>query len=63
MLATNMVRALIKGNPRVATRLVQIPMADVCISVITESELFFGLALKPEAKKLHKVVAEFLQTV
>jgi len=35
-------------------------MAQVCISSITEAELLFGLALKPEARKLAELVNQFL---
>src|SRR5882757_6767592 len=35
-------------------------MAQVCISSITEAELLFGLALKPQATKLAELVNQFL---
>jgi tRNA(fMet)-specific endonuclease VapC len=43
--------------------LLRVPLAEVGISVITEAELLFGLAPKPEATKLKTVVDEFLLRV
>ena len=64
LLDTNTVSYVIKGNfPRVRERLLKIPMSQVGISVITEAELRFGLARRPEAKKLKTVVEEFLLRV
>jgi tRNA(fMet)-specific endonuclease VapC len=63
MLDTNMVSHLIKENPAVAHRVVAVPMASLCISVITEGELYFGLAKRPDAKRLHLAVQEFLRRV
>lgn len=61
MLVTNMVSHLIKEHPVVARRVVAVPMARLCISAITEGELLFGLANRPDAKRLHRVVREFLR--
>jgi tRNA(fMet)-specific endonuclease VapC len=64
LLDTNTVSYIIKGNrPRVRERLLRVPMADVGISVISEAELLFGLARRPEATKLKTVVEEFLLRV
>ena len=64
LLDTNTVRYIIKGNmPRVRERLVKTPMAQIAISVITEAELRFGLARRPEATRLKMVVEEFLLRV
>ena len=64
LLDTNMASYVIKGNfPRVRERLVRVPMADVGISVITEAELRFGVARKPEAARLAIAVEEFLLRV
>jgi tRNA(fMet)-specific endonuclease VapC len=61
LLDTNTVSYIIKGNrPRVRERLLRVPMAEVGISVITEAELLFGLARRPEATSLQTVVEEFL---
>lgn len=63
MLDTNMVSHLIKEHPAVAQRVVAVPMASLCISAITEGELLFGLAKRPDAKRLHLVVRELLRCV
>lgn len=61
MLDTNTVSYALKGNPpSVRERLRRVPMADVCISSITEAELLLGLALRPEATKLAELVHQFL---
>ena len=56
LLDTNTVSHLIKGHPAVARRVVAVPMASLCISAITEGELLFGLAKRPDAKRLHHLV-------
>ena len=63
MLDTNTVSHLIKAHPAVARRVVATPMAALCISAITEGELLFGLAKRPEAKRLHLAVQELLRRV
>lgn len=64
LLDTNTASYIIKGNiPRVRERLVSVPMADVCISAVTEAELRFGVARRPEAVKLQIAVEEFLLRV
>jgi tRNA(fMet)-specific endonuclease VapC len=63
MLDTNTVSHLIKEHPAVVRRVVAAPMASLCISAITEGELLFGLAKRPDAKRLHLAVREFLRRV
>ncbi|MEO6958821.1 MAG: type II toxin-antitoxin system VapC family toxin [Burkholderiaceae bacterium] len=63
MLDTNTVSHLLKSHPGVIRRLVDVPMAALCISAITEGELLFGLAKRPGAKQLHLAVREFLRRV
>ena len=63
MLDTNMVSHLLKAHPLVTQRVIALPMAALCISAITEGELLFGLAKRPEAKKLQRVVHELLRRV
>lgn len=63
MLDTNTVSHLIKKHPAVSRRVVDVPMASLCISSITEGELLFGLAMRPDAKRLHTAVREFLLRV
>ena|SRR5271154_6396826 len=64
LLDTNTVSYIIKGNrPRVRERMLRVAMAEIGISVITEAELLFGLARRPDATKLKTVVEEFLLRV
>ena len=63
MLDTNTVSNLIKKHPLVARRLVAVPIASLCVSAITEGELLFGLARRPEAQRLHLAVRELLRRV
>jgi tRNA(fMet)-specific endonuclease VapC len=63
MLDTNTVSSLIKKNPAVSRRIASFPMERLCLSVISESELLYGLAKKPHAKSLHILVREFLKRV
>ena len=50
LLDTNTVSYVIKGTiPKVRARLAKVPMTQVAISVVTEAELRFGVARRPEA--------------
>jgi tRNA(fMet)-specific endonuclease VapC len=63
MLDTNTVSSLLKQNQGVCERITSLPMDRLCLSVITEGELLYGLAKKPNAHNLHRVVHEFLKRV
>ncbi|MFZ0706187.1 MAG: type II toxin-antitoxin system VapC family toxin [Candidatus Korobacteraceae bacterium] len=64
LLDTNTVSYILKGiPPRVRQRLARIPMEGISISAITEAELRFGLARRPDAKNLRFAVEEFLLRV
>ena len=63
MLDTNTVSRLMKKDPRAMQRAKDVPIASLCISAITEGELLFGLAKRPEALRLHAAVREFLRCV
>jgi len=63
MLDTNTVSHLLKKHPVVSRRLVAVPISLLCISAITEGELLYGLAKRPDAKRLHIAVREFLRRV
>ena len=63
MLDTNTVSHLLKEHPAVVRRVVAAPMASLCVSAITEGELLFGLAKRPDAKRLRLAVWEFLRRV
>jgi len=63
MLDTNTVSHLVRANPEVTQRVVDVPMESLCISSITSGEILFGLAKRPHAKNLHNIVREFLVRV
>jgi tRNA(fMet)-specific endonuclease VapC len=60
MLDTSTVSAALKGHRALDRRLTSLPARAWCISAITRSELRFGVALRPEAKRLAGVVDAFL---
>lgn len=63
LLDTNTVSHLVRQHPLVALRVVAVPMASLCISAITEGELVYGLAKRPDATRLQAVVQQFLLRV
>lgn len=63
LLDTNVVSYFLKQHPAVTERVLAKPMHALCISSITEGELLFGLAKRPDAPNLHRVVKEFLLCV
>ncbi|MDO4698834.1 MAG: type II toxin-antitoxin system VapC family toxin [Pasteurellaceae bacterium] len=60
MLDTNMISHILKQHPNVMAKLLAVPMSSLYISAITEAEIHYGLAKKPEAYRLHKAVQELL---
>jgi tRNA(fMet)-specific endonuclease VapC len=62
MLDTNVASDVIRSTV-IDQRLIRIPIQSLCISTITEAELCYGLAKKPSATKLYKLVRAFLQHV
>ena len=63
MLDTNAVSDFIKNSGNVRARGVRLPTSTLYISAVTEGELLFGLAKKPDAINLHKAVYEFINRV
>ncbi len=64
LLDTNIASCIIKGNsPAVDRRLVQVPMAQLAISAVTEGELRFGAARLPNALRLHAMIEDFFLRV
>lgn len=61
MLDTNMVGHLVKAHTRVIAHVKALPMNALCISAITEGELRYGLAKRPEATRLFSLVGAILQ--
>jgi tRNA(fMet)-specific endonuclease VapC len=64
LLDTNIVSYTVKGQPpAVRERLARVSPAKVAISAITEAELRYGLARKPEAHRLHRATESLLTRV
>jgi tRNA(fMet)-specific endonuclease VapC len=65
MLDTNMVSYIVKGRSRVArARLLALQGDDIaCVSSITEAEIRYGLARRPEATALKTLMDGFLASV
>lgn len=63
LLDTNTVSHFLRGHPNVDLKMASLPLASLAISAVTEGELLYGLARRPEAKKLHNTVHEFLKAV
>ena len=61
MLDTNVCSAALRGNENLDRHLQALDPADWCISAITHSELRYGLALKPQAVRLARLVESFLE--
>lgn len=52
-----------RSNDAVLKRLQKIPVSDVCISVITKSELLFGVEVSPRRRQDESALSAFLQYV
>jgi tRNA(fMet)-specific endonuclease VapC len=64
LLDTNIASYIIKGtSPPVRRRLNQVAMAQLSISAVTEGELRYGVARRPDAAGLRKVVEQFFLRV
>jgi tRNA(fMet)-specific endonuclease VapC len=61
LLDTNIASYVIKGNvPAVRRHIVKVPMAQLAISAVTEGELRYGVARRPDAARWRTIVDEFL---
>lgn len=64
MLDTNTVSYLIRNTyPNVRQAVAQRPMAALCISAVTRSELLYGVARHPAATRINPVIEELLRQV
>jgi len=64
LLDTNIASYVIKGShATVWRRLARVPPSQIGISAVTEAELHYGLAPRPDASRLEKLVREFLLRV
>ena len=64
LLDTNIASYVIAGSvPAVDRRLAKVPVAEIFISSVTEGELRYGVARRPDATRLKALVEDFLLTV
>jgi tRNA(fMet)-specific endonuclease VapC len=64
MLDTDTASYIIKGrSPQVEAKLANLTPSMVCISVITQAELMYGLKRLPADHRLHPAVRQFLKIV
>src|SRR6202140_1149810 len=52
-----------RSNDAVLKRLQRVPVSDVCISVITKSELLFGVEVSPRRQQDESALSAFLRYV
>jgi tRNA(fMet)-specific endonuclease VapC len=52
-----------RSHDAVLKRLAKVPVADVCISVITKSELLFGVEISPKRRQDEAALDAFLRHV
>ncbi len=52
-----------RSHDALLKRLAKVPISDVCISVITKSELLFGVEVSPKRKQDEAALAAFLRYV
>lgn len=64
LLDTNTASYIIKATfPAIRRHLERVPMEQICISAVTEGELRYGVARRPDAARLKTLVEEFLLRV
>lgn len=63
MLDTNAASEAMRGHPAFDSKLQVLPPGQWCISAVTCSEIRYGVAKRPEAVRLHRIVDEFLRIV
>ena len=63
MLDTNTASSLLKGQPNVVARVAATAPELLCLSAVTEGEIRYGLARRPDARKLRATVDELLSAI
>jgi len=63
MLDTNIASFLLRGTPNVVARVAATAPERLCLSAVTEGEILYGVARRPEAKKFRTTVEELLSAV
>ena len=65
LLDTNLTAYIVNGRSKLARRMLEETLAQgpVAISVVTEAEILYGLAIKPEAARLRDGVEKLFQVI
>ena len=63
MLDSNTIGNLVKNDANVTKRIAGVDIKSLCISSIVEGEIHYGLAKRPEARRLALIIKEFLKCV
>lgn len=63
MLDTNAASGLVKRQPKLTARFKAEAPDRVCLSAVTEGEMLFGVARRPEARGLRVAVSELLAAI
>ncbi len=63
MLDTNAASGLVKGQLKLTARFKAEAPDRLCLSVVTEGEMLFGVARRPAARRLRAAVNEFLAAI
>jgi len=63
MLDSNTIGNLLRNNANVTRRIASVDIRSLCISSIVEGEIQYGLARRPEARRLALAIEEFLKRV
>ena len=61
LLDTNAVSAILRQREPMCRRAASVPLASLAISAVTAGELHYGVAKRPQASALAKLVHEFLR--
>ena len=61
LLDTNAASAILRQQEPVCTRAASVPLSSLAISSVTAGEMHYGLAKRPQATTLAKLVHEFLR--
>ena len=61
LLDTNAASAILRQREPVCARAASVPLSSLAISSVTAGELHYGLAKRPQAMALAKLVREFLR--
>ena len=63
MLDTHAASGLVKGQSNLITRFKAEAPDRICLSAVTEGEMLFGVAQRPEARRLRAAVSELLAAI